>query len=141
MPLTLVCTAPSLTYRLIVYVSWYSCSRSPIEMPKQPTLRAFRRTMTYSFGSISLGSLIVSPIQNAIQGYIIACVLFCILSCILSFIEWAAQYFHHSYIPVAKDTWRMVKDSGFDALINDVLGGSKAIHCKELYVDKCAIIG
>lgn len=127
-----------------VYGSWYFCSRSPAGMPKRPTLGAFKRTMTYSFGSVSLGSLIVSLIQilkqaasiaqqeNANEGNIVACVLFCILSCILSFVTWAVQYFNHyayslialygkAYIPAAKETWHMVKDRGFDALINDAL--------------------
>lgn len=127
-----------------VYGSWYFCSRSPAGMPKRPTLGAFRRTMTYSFGSVSLGSLIVSLIQilkqaasiaqqqNASEGDIVACVVFCILRCILSFVEWAVQYFNHyayslialygkAYVPAAKDTWRMVKDRGFDAFINDCL--------------------
>ena len=69
--------------------------------------------MTYSFGSVSLGSLVVSLIQllkqaatiaqqeNAGEGNVIGYVIFCILSCLLSFVQWAVQFFNHyvgSYI-------------------------------------------
>lgn len=76
-------------------------------MPKRPTMGAFKRTMTYSFGSVSLGSLIVAFIQvlkqaasiaqrdNAASGDIFTCILFCVLRGILSFVEWAVQYFNH----------------------------------------------
>ncbi|KAF8476042.1 plasma-membrane choline transporter-domain-containing protein [Kalaharituber pfeilii] len=127
-----------------VYGSWYFCAGSPAGMPKRPTIGAFSRTMTYSFGSVSLGSLIVSIIQilkqaatiarneNAIEGNLFAYIVFCFLRCILSVVEWAVQYFNHyayslialygkAYFPAARDTWRMVKDRGFDALINDCL--------------------
>lgn len=92
---------------VIVYGSWYFCSNSPAGMPKRPTIGAFKRTMTYSFGSVSFGSLVVSLIQllkqastiaqqeNASQGDIIGYVIFCVLSCLLNFVQWAVQYFNH----------------------------------------------
>ncbi|KAL7275220.1 pH nine-sensitive protein 1 [Rhizina undulata] len=127
-----------------VYGSWYFCSRSPRGMPSRPTFGAFQRAMTYSFGSISFGSLIVSVIQllrqacsiaqqeSAMDGNFILCAVFCCLRCLLDIINWAVQYFNHyaysyialygkAYVPAAKDTWKMMKDRGLDALVNDCL--------------------
>jgi len=46
-----------------VYGSWYFWSKSASEMPKGSTRGALRRATTYSFGSISLGSLIIGIIE------------------------------------------------------------------------------
>lgn len=46
-----------------VYGSWYFCAQKPGGFPKGATGGAFKRAMTYSFGSISLGSLLVAIIQ------------------------------------------------------------------------------
>jgi hypothetical protein len=46
-----------------VYGSWYFCANKPGGFPKGATRGAFKRSMTYSFGSISFGSLIVAIIQ------------------------------------------------------------------------------
>jgi hypothetical protein len=46
-----------------VYGSWYFCSNKPGGFPKGATRGAFKRAMTYSFGSISFGSLLVAIIQ------------------------------------------------------------------------------
>ncbi|KAI9795071.1 MAG: putative choline transporter, neither null mutation nor overexpression affects choline transport [Peltula sp. TS41687] len=127
-----------------VYGSWYFCSGKPTGMPARPTLSAFRRAMTYSFGSISLGSLIVSIVQllrqavtlarqaESQQGNILGTILFCILGCFVSILDWIVHYINHyafshialygkAYIPAAKDTWKMMKDRGIDALVNDCL--------------------
>ncbi|KAF3921734.1 hypothetical protein ABW21_db0208473 [Orbilia brochopaga] len=129
-----------------VYGGWYfsaggSSANAP---PRHPTLGAFRRAMTYSFGSICLGSLIVSIIQMLRQaasvasndaaqsGDILQCVVFCIASCILSIIEWAVEFLNEyaysyialygkAYFPAAKATWNLIKDRGIDALIQDCL--------------------
>src|SRR6266536_3593898 len=39
-----------------VYGSWYFCAQKPPGVPKGATRGAFKRSMTYSFGSISFGS-------------------------------------------------------------------------------------
>ncbi|KAI9800800.1 MAG: hypothetical protein M1825_003583 [Sarcosagium campestre] len=127
-----------------VYGSWYFCSRKPGGMPKNATLGAFRRAITYSFGSISFGSLIVSVIQllrqavtlarrqEGQQGNIAASILFCILGCLVGILEWVVTFINHyafshialygkAYIPAAKDTWKMLKNRGIDALVNDCL--------------------
>ena len=129
-----------------VYGSWYFCAGKPGGMPRGITRGAFRRATTYSFGSISLGSLIVALInlirqacsiaqqQEAANGNIIGTIMFCILGCIIGIIDWAVQFinryaFSHialygkAYFPAAKDTWTMMKDRGIDALVNDCLVG------------------
>ncbi|KAI9875619.1 MAG: putative choline transporter, neither null mutation nor overexpression affects choline transport, partial [Watsoniomyces obsoletus] len=118
----------------------------PGGIPKGASMGAFKRATTYSFGSISLGSLIVAIInmlrqacsiaqsQQAGQGNMIGTMMFCCLRCILSLVEWAVQFinryaFSHialygkSYFAAAKDTWTMMKDRGIDALITDCLIG------------------
>lgn len=111
-----------------VYGSWYFCSHN---YPRAVTRGALKRALTYSFGSISLGSLIVAIInflrqmcsvarQQAIaNNNPLASILFCILGCFISILDWAAQFvnryaFSHialygkSYFAAAKDTWRYV---------------------------------
>jgi hypothetical protein len=125
-----------------IYGTWYYLANSDEGAPKHPALGAFKRAMTYCFGSICFGSLIVSLIQlvrglvnivknNAFgNGDICAgCLLLCLLA-ILSVVEWMARYFNHyaycyvalygkSYIRSAKDTVDMLRYKGFDAMIND----------------------
>ncbi|KAL2886524.1 Protein PNS1 [Ceratocystis lukuohia] len=126
-----------------VYASWYF---SPRNFPKHATRSSLRRAVTYSFGSISLGSLITAIIQALRQlcsvvrsqagadNNIGLWILFCCLDCILSCINWAADFinrfaFSHialygaPYIQAAKDTWNMIKQRGIDALVNDCLIG------------------
>lgn len=129
-----------------VYGSWYFC---PNNFPRGATRGAARRALTYSFGSICLGSLLVAIVQflrqlcsvarsqaraeGGVSG-IVGYVLFCVLGCIISLLEWAVRFlnryaFSHialygkAYIPAAKDTWKMIKDRGIDALINECLIG------------------
>jgi hypothetical protein len=129
-----------------VYGSWYFCSGKPGGMPTGATSGAFRRAMTYSFGSISFGSLIVALInmlrqacsiaqQNeAASGNMIGSIMFCCLGCFINLLDWAVTFFNRyafshialygkAYIPAAKDTWKMMKDRGIDALVNDCLTG------------------
>lgn len=124
-----------------VYGSWYFYPHDP---PSGATRGAAKRALTYSFGSICLGSLLVAIVQFMRQlcsvarsqarneggvGGIVGYILFCVLGCIISLLEWAIQFlnryaFSHialygkAYIPAAKDTWKMIKDRGIDALVN-----------------------
>lgn len=82
-----------------LYGSWYFSPAS--QFPKGATRSSARRALTYSFGSISLGSLIIAIIQFlrqlcsvarqqaagdggvlGVAGY----VLFCLLGCLISFL-------------------------------------------------------
>lgn len=124
-----------------VYGSWYFCSRNP---PRGATRGALRRSLTYSFGSVSLGSLIVAIInflrqicsiaqaQSESEGNILGYALFCVLGCIISLLDWAVQFINRyafchialygkPYFASASATWRMIKDRGIDALINECL--------------------
>ncbi|KAK2871599.1 putative choline transporter, neither null mutation nor overexpression affects choline transport [Arthroderma sp. PD_2] len=129
-----------------VYGSWYFFPHYP---PRGATRGATKRALTTSFGSICFGSLLVAIIQflrhlcsiarsQSMQeggvGGVIGYVVFCILGCFISILQWLAEFFNRyafchialygkAYIPAAKDTWKMIKDRGFDALINDCLIG------------------
>ena len=86
-----------------VYGSWFFCAGKPGGMPKGATRGAARRSLTYSFGSICFGSLVVAIInmirqavsiaqsQEAGQGNIVGSILFCVLGCIIGLIDWAVQ--------------------------------------------------
>jgi len=113
-------------------------------MPKHPTLSSFVRASTLSLGSIAFGSLIVTLLEllrlvlnAALQGAaddghpIQVCLAMC-ASCFMEFIQSLVEYFNKyayieialygkGYIPAAKDTWRLFKDRGIDALVNDSL--------------------
>ena len=107
-----------------VYAAWYFSPNNP---PKGATRGAARRALTYSFGSISLGSLLVAIIQLIRQACSVAqsnygsgnmgtqCA-FCILQCILGLVEWAMEFINRyafsyiaiygkSYFQSAKATW------------------------------------
>jgi len=108
-----------------VYGSWYFCSRKQEGFPKGATRGAFKRSMTYSFGSISFGSLLVALIQclrqacsiaqqnEAAQGNMVGEILFCILGCFIGILDWAVQFINEyafsyialygrAYVPAAK---------------------------------------
>ncbi|KAJ2984040.1 hypothetical protein NUW58_g6147 [Xylaria curta] len=127
-----------------VFGSWYFFH--PSERPRGVTRGALKRSLTYSFGSISLGSLVVAIInllrqlcsiarQNEMaQGNIIASILFLVLGCFIALLDWAVQFLNRyafsyialygkAYIAAAKDTWNMIKQRGIDALINECLLG------------------
>lgn len=126
-----------------VYGSWYF---NPHNFPKDATRASAKRALTYSFGSIALGSLLVAIIQfvrqictaarnqEAADGSMLGYALFCCIGCLLGILEWAVEFinkyaFCHialygkAYFAAAKDTWKMIKDRGIDALINDCLIG------------------
>ncbi|KAK8006821.1 hypothetical protein PG989_000811 [Apiospora arundinis] len=126
-----------------VYGSWYFHPHAP---PKSATRGALKRSLTYSFGSISLGSLVVAIInflrqvcsmaqrQEAADGNILGSIMFCVLGCFIGLLDWAVQFLNRyafsyialygkAYIPAAKDTWNMIKQRGVDALVNECLIG------------------
>ncbi len=124
-----------------VYGAWYFAVHN---FPKDATRSSAKRALSYSFGSIALGSLIVAIIQFLRQlcsvarqqsgqdggiGGFIGMAFFCVLQCLLGIIEWAVEFINRyayahialygkKYISAAKDTWKMIKDRGIDALVN-----------------------
>lgn len=114
-----------------IYGSWYYNSRA---YPTGVTRGALRRSLTYSFGSISLGSLVVAVVNflkmlaqsaqrdAAQQGDILAFIFSCILTCLISCLQWVIEFvnryaFSHialygrPYFESAKDTWRYANQS------------------------------
>ncbi|KAF6005851.1 hypothetical protein HII13_000122 [Brettanomyces bruxellensis] len=127
-----------------IYGTWYYLSKSDAGTPKHPALGSFRRAMTFCFGSICFGSLIVSLIQLLRQLINIAKMqalgdgngwAYCILLLVDAFayvLDWCVRYFNHyaysyialygkSYLKSARDTYHIFKYKGFDALINDCI--------------------
>lgn len=84
-----------------VYGAWYFAPNNP---SKGSTRGAAKRALTYSFGSISLGSLLVAILdllrlacsvarnQNGGSGNFMADCAFCILQCILGLVQWALEF-------------------------------------------------
>ncbi|KAI0320920.1 plasma-membrane choline transporter-domain-containing protein [Amylostereum chailletii] len=125
--------------------SWYYFGpREAGLMPKHPTAFALVRASTLSLGSIAFGSLIVTILEiarlalNAVRnsanadGHPIEACLACCAECFVGCIENMVQYFNRyayieialygkPYVRAAKDTWRLFKDRGIDALVNDSL--------------------
>ncbi|KAI5282889.1 putative choline transporter, neither null mutation nor overexpression affects choline transport [Ascosphaera aggregata] len=129
-----------------VYGSWYFFAGKPSGFPRRATRGALRRATTYSFGSISFGSLILAIINTIRQlcsiaadkaredDNIIGCMCACILDCIVSMIQGMLEFFNRyayshialygkGYIDSARDTMHMLQDRGFDAVANDCLVG------------------
>ncbi|KAJ5861721.1 uncharacterized protein N7529_009031 [Penicillium soppii] len=146
-----------------VYGSWYFWSKSAGGMPKGSTRGAFRRATTYSFGSISLGSLIIAIIQmlrqacsiaqrqEAAQGNLIGSIFIWILGCFISLLDWLVTLFNRyafchialygkAYIPAAKDTWTMMRDRGIDALVQDCLMGPVLTMGSTFVAYVCALL-
>ncbi|TFK75448.1 DUF580-domain-containing protein [Pluteus cervinus] len=141
------------------YGTWYYFGpKNQGQMPNHPTLSAFGRAMSVSLGSIAFGSLIVTLLEvirmvlNAVEnnasadGHPVEMCLACCASCFVGILESMVEYFNKyayieialfgkAYIPAAKDTWRMFKDRGMTALINDslvsmtMLWGAYAVGC------------
>jgi len=97
-----------------VFGSYYYGYNTPQGVPRHAASGSFRRSMTYSFGSICFGSLIVSIIQFIKQlasvgraaaqeeGQTIWQLVFCCLQCIAGMIEGLVEYFnHYAYTQVA----------------------------------------
>ncbi|RLV91252.1 Protein PNS1 [Spathaspora sp. JA1] len=125
-----------------VYGTWYYLANSDQGAPRHPALSSLRRALTYCFGSISFGSLIVAFIQLLRQfiailrsnfaadgnGWAVCAMV--VLDMIVGFIDWLVRYFNQyaycyvalygkSYIRAARDTFDLLRFKGFDVLIND----------------------
>lgn len=128
-----------------VYGAWYYAPNDQ-SFPKGATRGSVKRILTRSFGSISLGSLVVAIInalrqlcsiaqhQAADNNNIVATIVVCIVGCLLSILEWAVQFVNRfafcnialygsTYFEAARDTWTMLKSRGIDALVNTCLVG------------------
>lgn len=119
------------------FATWYFQINN---IPTNPTLKAAKRAMTSSFGTIALGSLLVALIQTVrailrslVRGRgdnIALVILACLIDCLLGCIEGLLRYFNkyaYSYAAIygtsfcesAKKTWALVGSHGAQAIIND----------------------
>ncbi|KDO30254.1 hypothetical protein SPRG_19805 [Saprolegnia parasitica CBS 223.65] len=112
---------------------WYSTNSAGA------TGASLKRTLTTSFGSICLGSLIVAILQALRQlaeearrsGDAAACIAECILGCLQSLMEyfnrWAFVYvgiYGYKFTDAGKAVIGLFRDRGFDTIINDDLIGN-----------------
>jgi len=118
-----------------VAATWYFTT----ELSFNPTPPALKRTLTTSFGSVCLGSLLVAALQalramvNAARNNrnaMVTCLVLCLLNCIESMIRWFNTYaFAHcaiygtSFVQSARMTFDLFSKRGVLALINDNLTG------------------
>ncbi|KIJ68160.1 hypothetical protein HYDPIDRAFT_83809 [Hydnomerulius pinastri MD-312] len=147
------------------YGSWYYFGpRDQGQMPNHPTLGAFARASTYSLGSIAFGSLIVTILElirlilNAARNSAsadgspveacLACCAECFVGCIENLVEYFNRYayieialYGKSYINAAKDTYKMFKDRGIDALVNDSLVGTTLLFGGYVTGLLCSLFG
>ncbi|GAA5987189.1 hypothetical protein JCM11641_006053 [Rhodosporidiobolus odoratus] len=134
-----------LTTEAGIYGTYYYEPASPGKV--KVAWGAFKRASTYSMGSIAFGSLIVALLdllraafqilqsyesgEGNMIGMAIACCAQCFIGILTSLVEYFNRYAYISialygqkYITAAKDTWRLFKDRGIDALVNDCLVGN-----------------
>jgi len=122
-----------------VYATWYFLT-GDIGMPRNPTLGALKRSMTFSFGSICFGSLIVAVIK-ALRALVHGArgqgnqFVKCIIECLLGILDRLVQYFNHyaftvvaiygrSYCEASSQVWDLLHSDGIEAIINDDIIGS-----------------
>lgn len=122
-----------------VTATWYFSKNVYVNKPTYPSLK---RTLTTSFGSVCLGSLIVgllkalrSLIKSQRRNVCCCCIVKCLLVCMDKLIRYFNMYaFVHcaiygtNYIKSAKQTWSMFESKGLTAIINDDLTGL-ALFC------------
>ncbi len=103
---------------------------------------SYTRSLTYSFGSICLGSLIVAVVESLITmtrnlresgdgGSVFLCIAECILSLLRDIIEyfnrWAFTYvgvYGYSFIEAGKNVTNLFKSRGWTTIITDTLAQS-----------------
>ncbi|QPG73491.1 hypothetical protein FOA43_000802 [Brettanomyces nanus] len=136
-----------------IYGTWYYLSKSDAGMPKHAALGSFRRAMTFCFGSICFGSLLVALVQLLRQliniaklqalgnGNGLAYCLLIVLDMFAYILDFCLRYFNHyaysyialygkSYLKSARDTYHIFKYKGFDALMNDcIIDTALGIYC------------
>jgi hypothetical protein len=118
--------------------TWWFIPHEANSCCSQGLTDSFSRSMTYSFGSICLGSLLVAILEvlrallnNAAQndrGGLITCIAQCLLSCLESLLEyfnrWAFVYvgiYGYSYVEAGKNVMNLFRYRGWTTIINDNL--------------------
>jgi len=129
-----------------VIATWYFLSGSQYGMPPNPTSSALKRSLTTSFGSICLGSLIVAilktlrSIVKSLRGQsdnFLACFIDFCLGCLDSMIRYFNHYafcqvaiYGKTFIEAAVSTWNLLSDVAIQAIINDnIVSGVLTMGC------------
>ncbi|KAI8997374.1 plasma-membrane choline transporter-domain-containing protein [Pilobolus umbonatus] len=126
-----------------------------------PVGGSLRRALTTSFGSICFGALLMALVNlvryflqiaretsdNACLSFLI-CIIQCIVNCAAGLFEWFNYYafsgvaiYGKPFIPSAKQTWRLIKDRGLEAMINDNLIGNVLFMGGLLVGVLCSLLG
>jgi hypothetical protein len=119
--------------------TWWFLPQEASSCCSRGLTHSLSRSLTYSFGSICMGSLLVAIIE-LLRAYIrrltrnryAGLLLFCIAECLLSWIESLAQYFNrwayvyvgvygYSYIDAGKNVFALFRNRGWTAIISDLL--------------------
>lgn len=120
-----------------VFAEWYFTHPS---VKPSVTTRSFKRAMGTSFGSICYGAFVIAVIRalkeaarrsEESDNQIARCILLCILSCFEAIIEFVNKYaftyvaiYGMDYCGAAKTVWDLIKNRGWDVVINDDLVGN-----------------
>jgi len=111
---------------------------------ENPTKHSLKRAVTTSFGTICFGSLLIAVIKtlrylsqqsnnnrNGGALALVACIITCILRCLENIIEYFNTYafcqvaiYGQPFCEAAKATWKLMKEKGIDAIVNDSIIGS-----------------
>jgi len=125
-----------------VAATWYFTT----SVEHKPTPAALKRTLTTSFGSVCLGSLIVAILQairamlraSKRQRNCLTLLAICLLACVERLIRYFNKYafaqcaiYGTSFVQSAKATWNLFVTRGLTAIINDDLTGI-ALGCGSL---------
>jgi len=135
--------------------SWYFFSKTK-NAPKMPIFYALKRAITYSFGSIVLGSLIVAILKTARYFYRkaknsrkpwVKLVVLCFFTCIESIIQTFNMYafvqvaiYGSSYCVAGKNTLKLIKKCGIEAIANDDLTDGLESFFLYLVGFKCVLL-
>ena len=118
--------------------TWWFAPHDALSVFSPAIVDSFRRATTYSFGSICMGSLLVSLIQT-LQAFVRSArrinddsFLKCIVECILNLLERVAQYFNrwaycyvglygYDYVSAGKKAMELFRAKGWTTIITDNL--------------------
>ncbi|KAF9358246.1 putative choline transporter, neither null mutation nor overexpression affects choline transport [Mortierella sp. AD094] len=127
-----------------VFGVYYFFEGSAAGAPSSPTLASAKRALSTSFGSICFGSLLIAILQtlryilnslksdsdDGLMAFLSMCA-----DCLLGLLQGLFEIFNKfaftqvaiygkPFVRAAEDTWRMIKDRGVDAIVNDNLVGN-----------------
>jgi len=117
---------------------WFTGNEHDNKLCNETLRDSFKRSVTYSFGSICFGSLLVSIVQslrhlqhimrNDENFDFVVCIVDCILGCLESILEyinkWAYVYvglYGYSYLEAGKNVYTLFLNKGWSSIISDDL--------------------